>query len=74
MHSDYEHLIAKLDAFIRKFYKDRFIRGLLYSIGLVVGVFLLAALLESIGTGKGDAGIAGILPKMHSATPKNNCG
>ena len=49
MHSDYEHLIAKLDAFIRKFYKDRLIRGLLYSIGLVVGVFLLAALLESIG-------------------------
>lgn len=49
MHSDYEHLIAKLDAFIRKFYKDRLIRGVLYSVGLLVGVFLLAALLENLG-------------------------
>lgn len=49
MHSDYEHLLAKLDAFIRKFYKDRLIRGGLYSVGLLVGVFLLATLLESLG-------------------------
>ncbi len=48
-HSDYDLLIAKLDAFIRKYYKDRVIRGLLYSVGLVVGVFLLVTLLEYIG-------------------------
>lgn len=49
MHTDYEHLIAKLDGFIRKYYKDRLIRGALYSAGLLVGVFLLAALLENLG-------------------------
>jgi hypothetical protein len=47
--SDYDLLIAKLDAFIRKYYKDQLIRGLLYSMGLVVGVFLVVALLEYIG-------------------------
>ncbi|MBK8498986.1 MAG: DUF4175 domain-containing protein [Flavobacteriales bacterium] len=49
MRSEYEHLIDKLDAFTRKFYKDRLIRGVLYSVGLVVGVFLMAALLEHLG-------------------------
>ena len=49
MHTDYDHLIAKLDGFIRKFYKDRLVRGVLYSVGLLVGVFLLAALLENLG-------------------------
>ncbi len=49
MQSDYDHLIAKLDGFIRKFYKDRLIRGMLYSIGLVVALFLAIALLESMG-------------------------
>lgn len=42
-------LIGKLDAFIRKYYKDRVIRGLLYSVGLLVGFFLVAALLEYVG-------------------------
>ncbi len=42
-------LIVKLDAFIRKYYKDRVIRGLLYSIGLVVAFFLTAAALEYFG-------------------------
>lgn len=49
MRTDYEHLIAKLDAFIRKYYKDRLIRGALYSVGLLVLFFLLAALLEHVG-------------------------
>ena len=49
MRSDHDLLIAKLDAFIRKFYKDRLIRGVLYSVGLLVAFFLLAALLESVG-------------------------
>ncbi|HMC96591.1 MAG TPA: hypothetical protein VKG92_02995 [Flavobacteriales bacterium] len=49
MRTDYEHLIAKLDGFIRKYYKDRLIRGGLYSVGLLVAFFLGAALLESVG-------------------------
>ncbi|MBK7383952.1 MAG: DUF4175 domain-containing protein [Flavobacteriales bacterium] len=49
MHSDYDYLLAKLDTFIRKYYKDRLIRGALYSVGLVVVVFLLAASLEAFG-------------------------
>ena len=36
MHTDKDHLISKLDAFIRKFYKDRLIRGVLYSVGLLM--------------------------------------
>lgn len=46
---DQRDLIAKLDAFIRKYYKDRAIRGLLYSVGLLVIFFLTAALLEYFG-------------------------
>jgi hypothetical protein len=49
MPSDYHLLIAKLDEFIRKFYKDQLIRGALYSVGLVVAVFLAVALLEHLG-------------------------
>ena len=49
MHSDYAHLIAKLDGFIRRYYTDRAIRGALYSVGLLVGMFLLAAGLEHLG-------------------------
>jgi hypothetical protein len=49
MRSDYDLLIAKLDAFIRKYYKDRLLRGAIYSIGLLVGVFLLVAALEYLG-------------------------
>ena len=47
--SDYGLLISKLDAFTRKYYKDQLIRGALYSVGLVVAFFLLAALLEHVG-------------------------
>ena len=47
--STYTTLINKLDEFIRKYYKDSLIRGVLYSVGLVVGVFVVAALLESAG-------------------------
>ncbi|MBK7295157.1 MAG: hypothetical protein IPI91_00100 [Flavobacteriales bacterium] len=49
MRNDHEHLIVKLDAFIRKYYKDRLIRGVIYSIGLLVLFFLIAAFLEHIG-------------------------
>lgn len=49
MNADYQLLIAKLDGFIRKYYKDRLIRGALYATGLLVTVFLAAALLEHLG-------------------------
>ncbi|MDX9751186.1 MAG: hypothetical protein RBT71_08930, partial [Flavobacteriales bacterium] len=47
--SDYDLLITKLDAFIRKYYKDQLLRGLLYSVGLVVAVFIVVALMEHVG-------------------------
>ena len=62
MHSDYDHLISKLDGFIRKYYADQAIRGALYSVGLLVGVFLSVALLESqghFGIGVRDDRVAG---------------
>ncbi len=49
MASDYNLLIEKLDAFIRKYYKDRLIRGALYSVGLLVLFFLGASLSEYFG-------------------------
>jgi hypothetical protein len=49
MRSDYDLLIAKLDEFIRKYYKDRLIRGVLYSVGLLVLVYLLVIFLEHFG-------------------------
>ncbi len=49
MSSDYNLLIEKLDAFTRKYYKDRLIRGALYSVGLVVLLFLSASIGEYFG-------------------------
>ncbi|MEY3397709.1 MAG: hypothetical protein RL220_303, partial [Bacteroidota bacterium] len=45
----YETLIGKLDQFIRKYYKNQMIRGAIYSAGLIVGTYLLIALLEYVG-------------------------
>lgn len=42
-------LLEKLDAFIRKYYTNRIIRGVLYSGGLILLFFLLVTLLEGIG-------------------------
>ncbi len=39
-------LIDQLDTFIRKYYVNQFIRGALYCIGLVVGLFVLFNVLE----------------------------
>lgn len=44
--SSYDQLIIKLDQFIRKYYTNQLIRGGLYTIGLVLGLFLLYNLLE----------------------------
>lgn len=45
--NSYDQLIAKLDAFIRKYYLNSVIRGLLYTTGAVLLLFLLVSLLES---------------------------
>lgn len=42
-------LLQKLDAFIRKYYTNRIIRGVLYSSGLILAFFLMVALLEGVG-------------------------
>ncbi len=46
--SNYQLLINKLDRFIRKFYFNKLIRGVLYTTGLVIGLFLLFSQLENI--------------------------
>jgi len=43
----YDQLIAKLDRFTRKYYINQVIRGLLYTTGLVLALFLAVSLLES---------------------------
>ncbi len=45
-HSNYELLIEKLDQFIRKFYINKVVRGLLYTIGAVIMLFLVFSTLE----------------------------
>jgi len=46
----YALLIQKLDEFIRKYYKNQIIRGALYALALLVGSYLLVALLEYFGS------------------------
>lgn len=48
MNTDYNLLINKLDAFIRKYYTNRLIRGILYSIALLGSFFLIFTLLEAV--------------------------
>lgn len=43
---NYQLLIEKLDSFIRKFYVNQIIRGVLYSLGLILALFLLISVLE----------------------------
>ncbi len=45
----YDTLLTRLDAFIRKYYKNQMIRGALYATGLIVGTFLLIVSLEYLG-------------------------
>lgn len=49
MEKDSDYLLIKLDGFIRKYYKDRLIRGVLYTIGLLVLLFIVIAVLEYLG-------------------------
>lgn len=43
---NYQLLIEKLDGFIRKFYINQLLRGALYTVGLVLGLFILLNVLE----------------------------
>ncbi|NJN34608.1 MAG: hypothetical protein HC817_10495, partial [Saprospiraceae bacterium] len=38
--NNYTLLIEKLDGFIRKYYVNQLIRGVLYSVGLILALFL----------------------------------
>ena len=42
-------ILLALDAFVRKYYKNLLIRGVLYAVGIVVTLFLAAVLLEHVG-------------------------
>ena len=44
--SNYQVLINRLDRFIRKYYLNKLIRGVLYTVGLVLAYFLLISVLE----------------------------
>lgn len=46
---NYSLLIEKLDAFIRKYYKNQLIRGAIYGFTLCLAFYLTVTLLESIG-------------------------
>lgn len=43
---NYQLLIEKLDSFIRKYYVNQIIRGVLYSLGLILAMFLFISVLE----------------------------
>lgn len=47
--SDYDILLGKLDEFIRKYYKNQLIRGILYATGITLAFYLAVALLEYYG-------------------------
>lgn len=46
MSSNYQILIQKLDAFIRKYYKNRLLKGGIYSLALLLGLFVLLTTIE----------------------------
>ena len=45
--SNYDLLIQKLDGFIRKYYKNQLLRGVIYSFTALLAFFLVLTLLES---------------------------
>ena len=46
MGNNYQILIEKLDAFIRKYYKNRLLKGVIYSLGLLLASFIIITTLE----------------------------
>ncbi len=49
MSNNYQILISKLDAFIRKYYKNKLLRGGIYSVGLLLAAFIVFTTLEYFG-------------------------
>ncbi|MDQ3046562.1 MAG: hypothetical protein M3R27_03370 [Bacteroidota bacterium] len=49
MSENYQSLIHKLDEFIRKYYKNLLLRGLIYTVALVLGFFILVTAIEYYG-------------------------
>lgn len=49
MGSNYDLLIQKLDEFIRKYYKNQILKGVLYSIALIIGFYLVITVVEYFG-------------------------
>ena len=48
MNQQYSNLISKIEVFIRKYYKNQLIKGVILSISLIISFFLLAISLEHI--------------------------
>jgi len=46
MRDNYQILISKLDEFIRKYYKNQIVRGIIYCVGLLILFFLVVTALE----------------------------
>ncbi|MFB0925013.1 MAG: hypothetical protein QMB65_06995, partial [Vicingaceae bacterium] len=49
MSSNYQILIEKLDAFIRKYYKNRLLKGGIYTVGLLLASFVVFTTAEYFG-------------------------
>ena len=49
MSNNYQILINKLDAFIRKYYKNRLLKGGIYSVGLLLFAFIMFTTIEYFG-------------------------
>lgn len=49
MNNNYQILIQKLDAFIRKYYKNRLLKGGIYSLGLLLASFMVFTTIEYFG-------------------------
>ena len=49
MNNNYQILITKLDAFIRKYYKNKLLRGGIYSLALVLAAFVVFTTIEYFG-------------------------
>jgi len=49
MSNNYQILIQKLDAFIRKYYKNRLLKGGIYSVGLLLAAFIVFTTVEYFG-------------------------
>ncbi len=49
MYDNYQLLITRLDAFVRKYYKNQLVRGAIYAFTLSLAFFLIVTTLEFIG-------------------------